>query len=455
MLAGWIPGPALALAIVVGVEGTWRSAWRQWLPRLVVLGVATLAASGSWMLIVDSWPAQDHPFVGGSTDNSVYNLAFGYNGFYRVEGDTDNTTPVDQLTRLNPPSATSLDENRGPGLLRMFDDEHGGGIAWLLPFSLVGGFASLWRWRSYRVQRAGVALWLGWALLFAGVFSFTSGTYHPYYTAALAPAIGALAGISAISLSQLAASNRGWLLAGGLLAVLTLLLQLEISGRHEDFYAWLRPFLVLTVTAGLALLAASAWKPTVPVPAGLVVVLGGLILMPGAWALHETAHATSNPISPRAGPRMVAEVSPLQQPASPEATLEMVSFLESRREQDTVWDLVVPNARDASMLMVTYDLSVMALGGFRGTDPTLTPAEFAQFVRAGEVSFVLVTDRPGTQAAAPSEFDEPKAGVEAVFEAVESHCEVASEAIRPIRVIEQGFIYNCAGHADELESSAK
>ena len=47
-------------------------------------------------------------------------------------------------------------------------------------------------------------LWLGWTVLFGGVFSYTQGIYHSYYTAALAPGIAALAGISAVAVLDLA-----------------------------------------------------------------------------------------------------------------------------------------------------------------------------------------------------------------------------------------------------------
>ena len=55
---------------------------------------------------------------------------------------------------------------------------------------------SLWRWRDDSQLRASVVLWLGWVVLFGGVFSYTQGIYHSYYTAALAPGIAAVVGMS-------------------------------------------------------------------------------------------------------------------------------------------------------------------------------------------------------------------------------------------------------------------
>ncbi len=452
MLAGWIPGPALVLAIMAGTEGAGRNAWRQWLPRLAVLGVTTLAASGVWVVVVDTWPSDDRPYVGGSTNNSVQNLILGYNGFDRVEGDpNDPAAPPPNL--VNPTPTSASDDNRGPGLLRMFDDDHGGQIGWFLPFALVGGFISLWHWRDHRLQRSVIVLWLAWAFLCGSVFSFTRGTYHPYYTSALGPAVGALTGIGVITLNQLAGRHRAWLVVACVLALLTLWVQLDVSGRQDEFYGWLRTPMVIAVLAGVAIALVTIWQERVPVLAGLVIALAGLLLTPAAWSIYETAHATSDPISPRAGPRTNEEVPLLRQPARERATLEMVDWLRERRDYGTVWDVVVTNGRDASLLMVSYDLSVMALGGFRGDDPTLTPAEFAEIVATGKVRYVLVTGRIGNQGALPSDGTElPKAGVLAVFPAVVAACEPVSERIAPIRVVERGYIYDCAGHEAELAS---
>ena len=79
MLAGWIPGPAFVLAIIAGTFTwrTWRVEWRSIAGRLVVFAAATLIVSASWMLIVDAWPAQQRPYIGGSTDNTVQDLVLG------------------------------------------------------------------------------------------------------------------------------------------------------------------------------------------------------------------------------------------------------------------------------------------------------------------------------------------------------------------------------------------
>ncbi len=50
------------------------------------MGVSVLVAAGWWVAAVALTPAADRPYIGGSQDNSILNLIFGYNGFGRLTG---------------------------------------------------------------------------------------------------------------------------------------------------------------------------------------------------------------------------------------------------------------------------------------------------------------------------------------------------------------------------------
>ena len=76
------------------------------------------------------------------------------------------------------------------GLTRLFNGEIGGQISWLLPAALILLVAGLWfTRRAPRTDRvrAALLLWGGWTLVTALVFSLMEGTFHAYYTVALAP----------------------------------------------------------------------------------------------------------------------------------------------------------------------------------------------------------------------------------------------------------------------------
>src|SRR5207245_4021706 len=58
----------------------------QRIKQLVIAGITLVIASGWWVAIVELWPSASRPYIGGSQNNSVLNLIFGYNGFGRITG---------------------------------------------------------------------------------------------------------------------------------------------------------------------------------------------------------------------------------------------------------------------------------------------------------------------------------------------------------------------------------
>ena len=439
MLVAWIPGPALALALVVGVRTTSLTSARQLLARLAVLAVVTLAVSASWMPVVDAWPASDRPYIGGSTDNTVLDLAVGYNGFSRVDGDNQiggggprastgvgpgqglpdgidggqaqlpGGPPVLQDGQVAPggvlgpdgqaaPGGTASQGGfRGaggiiagiPGLFRMFDDANGGQIGWLLPFALGGGLIALWSWRRDPVRRAFAVLFLGWIALYGGIYSYAEGIYHSYYTSTMAPGVAALAGVGTVALANAVRRDRRWLLVAIGLVGVTVWTQLQIAGRTPDFYGWVRPLTVATTLGGLAVAALLAVR-RLPVASGLVLSVAGLLLLPGAWSLSASANASLNTTLPQAGPQQGASGRTFGSQAFDDGTAQLAAWLKSHSDADATWQLVVSSSQNASTLIAEYKLSVMAMGGFMGADNSITVAGFADLVSAGDVRYVLV-----------------------------------------------------------------
>jgi 4-amino-4-deoxy-L-arabinose transferase-like glycosyltransferase len=81
-LAAYLVVPGLGLGYLVCAPGSLARRASQ----LLAAGVVLLLVSVSWSAIVELTPASQRPFVGGSVDNTEYDLTFGYNGFGRVEG---------------------------------------------------------------------------------------------------------------------------------------------------------------------------------------------------------------------------------------------------------------------------------------------------------------------------------------------------------------------------------
>jgi 4-amino-4-deoxy-L-arabinose transferase-like glycosyltransferase len=83
MLQAYLLLPALALVYLVFAHGGWlRRIW-----HLLAAGAVLAVSSFWWMVIVDLIPAGSRPYIGGSTDGTVWNLVIGYNGIGRVTGE--------------------------------------------------------------------------------------------------------------------------------------------------------------------------------------------------------------------------------------------------------------------------------------------------------------------------------------------------------------------------------
>src|SRR3954469_13069930 len=82
MLQGWMVVPALAAAYLLAGPPRLLARIRQ----LVLAGVAMVVVSAAWPVAVSLWPADSRPYIGGSTNGSVWDLIFGYNGFGRLTG---------------------------------------------------------------------------------------------------------------------------------------------------------------------------------------------------------------------------------------------------------------------------------------------------------------------------------------------------------------------------------
>jgi 4-amino-4-deoxy-L-arabinose transferase-like glycosyltransferase len=259
--------------------------------------------AGWWILIAELTPAADRPYFGGSTNNNILQLAIGYNGLGRLDGNETGS--------IGGRGAQGSGFGGATGLLRLFHSEFGGQISWLLPAALIclAGLAWVSR-RAVRTDRirAAALLWGGWVIVTGLVFSYMSGIIHPYYMVALAPGIGALVGIGAMTLWK---ERLGW--AGRSVAAATVLVTAVWSyillDRTPDWLPWLRwVVLAAGVLSAMALLAgpwlarAPSFRRLVLLPVGLAMVAG--LAGPAAYALNTVNTAHTGAI-PSAGPAAV------------------------------------------------------------------------------------------------------------------------------------------------------
>ena len=265
--------------------------------QVIYSGIAMVVAGGWWVAAVQLTPAADRPYIGGSTDNNLLNLIFGYNGFGRLTGNEVGSVGGGL-------GGGGTASPWGPvGWNRLFLREMGGQISWLIPGALVGLVAVLWMTRrAPRTDRirAGFLIFGGWLLLTGATISFAHGIIHPYYTVALAPAIGALVGMGGSTLWR----RRQEVfprVALALAIVVSIAWAFVILGWSPQWYPALR-WVILVVGVVAALGIALVPKARGVLAAGLVGFgIISIIAAPAAYSLNTAATPHSGAI-PSAGP---------------------------------------------------------------------------------------------------------------------------------------------------------
>jgi len=366
--------------------------------QLAVATVAMLVSAGWWVALVVLWPAASRPYVGGSQDNSLWNLIFGYNGFGRLTGNEAGSVG----------GGFQSGSRWGPtGLTRLFNASFGGQISWLLPAALVllvAGLVVTWRTPRTGRTRAALALWGGCLLMTALAFSLGHGIIHPYYTVALAAPLAVVVAIGAVTLFR-RRTLAGWYVLVGAFAA-TVAWSAHLLDRTPAWHPALRTLVVVggvVVTAGLVL-----WPLTGRRPARLLVAAALVVAVAGsaAFSLATVSSAHTGAI-PSAGPAGVGPGGPgpggaggpgpatggprggpggLLDGTAVSATLR--SYL-TDRSADVTWVAATVGANDAASYQLATGRAVLAIGGFNGTDPAPTLAEFRRDVAAHRIAFFI------------------------------------------------------------------
>ena len=280
--------PAFGLAYLVAAPVSLRRRVLQ----LLTAALAIVVSAGWWIAAVLLTPAADRPYIGGSTDNNPLQLAFGYNGLGRLFGGDGN---------MSGGGAAGSSFGGSAGVQRLFSGEFGLEISWLLPAAVVLLAGAIWvTWRGPRTDsaRASLIIFGGWLLSTGITFAYMQGTIHPYYTVALAPAIGALVGIGSVLLwRHRAVGPRA---AYGVLALTVAVTAgwgLELLRTDTSFHPWVRYLEVAAGVAAVALLAVAAVRTRV----GRRLVLAVGVLTAVAVTVPTAAWAMGTAATPHSG----------------------------------------------------------------------------------------------------------------------------------------------------------
>jgi 4-amino-4-deoxy-L-arabinose transferase-like glycosyltransferase len=453
MLQALLVVPAFALAYLIAAPNPLRRR----IGQLLIAGAALVVSAGWWIAIVSLIPAKDRPYIGGSQHNSILELTLGYNGFGRLTG---NETGSVGGGGVGAGGGTTTGMWGSTGWSRLFGTQMGADIAWLLPTSLillVAGF--IFTRKAIRTDRSRAALivWGGWLLVTAVVFSYAKGIIHPYYTVALAPAIGAVIGIGAVLLWRLRHNFVANVVLAATVAI-TAVWQFVLLDRVSGWLPWLRYSILIVGTVAALLLLGVGWLgrrlSIVAASMALLASLAG----PGAYAVATAATPHTGAI-PSVGPagyatggigglggpgggrpgggggpgfggarqgggtpptggfggrfgqngtgtqngtgaaRAGGAAGGLLDASTPSAAV--IAKLNANSSQYT-WVAAAIGSNSAAGFQLATGKPVMPIGGFNGSDPSPTLAQFKALVAAGKIHYFIGGGRLGGQSGGSS-----------------------------------------------------
>jgi len=426
-LQAWLVLPVFAMVWAVAAPG----GWRRRVAGLAVSAVAVTVASLAWPVVVELIPAASRPYIGGSTRNSVFDLVLGYDGLGRIFGGVGN-------------GGTGASGGGGgmgfggeTGVLRMFNSQFGGQVAWLIPYALVALVSGLWlRRRAGRSdgRLVGYVLWGGWMAAHVLVFSFMSGVIHSYYVVALAPAVAALVGGGTVELWRLRDRSR----VGGVVLGATFVIDGVLAWALLERTPAFAPGLGVAI---LAITAADALVVALPVAGrrrlatvAAAVALAALLAGPAAYAAQTmaTAHSGGDPSAGPASssgtaggpggqarndgavagiPGGTADGAPPASGTMPasgapggasgdggtagsSADATLIAYL-AEHAGSARWIVAVSSSGTAATIQLASGLPVMAMGGFNGSDAAPTLEQLQAYVASGELRYVLLGSSGG------------------------------------------------------------
>jgi 4-amino-4-deoxy-L-arabinose transferase-like glycosyltransferase len=424
---------AAALLVVPGIVAAWL-----WIaPRGRRRAVGQVAAGGAAMAVVGlAWPvlmwltpAASRPYVSGTDDNSIWSLIGGYDGLGRLFGQSGGPGGG-----MGGGTVGVFGGSTGP--LRLFNAALGGQAGWFLGFALVAAVALAFVTRLRRSDaRTGWLIAVGGAFAVTAItFSGASGIFHPYYVAALAPFTALLVGggFSLLAKGRVAGPA---MLAGGALT------EAMVIGTSATDLAWARWLIVgatLAGALGLVLVADQRVRKVVATAA-----VGVLLLAPASWAVQTLGHATSStfpaggPASaqtmgggpgggmggarPSGGPPNMNGATATNRGTAASGTTSAATGRTAAGSAATAaggpggaggmfggdtasltsalsyikanggGTLVISSQSGASQSIIESGADVAAIGGFSGSETTVTTQWLADAVASGKVRWVLVS----------------------------------------------------------------
>lgn len=365
--------------------------------RLVSTMTAMAVSGGWWIALVDLTPADQRPYMGGSSMNSALQLTTNYNGLARFLrlGSEDNAGAVS--------SGQGMDSVVRSGLSRLFDANFAQEAAWLL-FIAFGCSVVVMLLRApgkrVRIQPLPVLASV-WFLTGMMVLTFAGTMVHSYYTFSLAAPIAL---VLPLGLQQLW-DGRDRIITRMIGAVL-IMASAYLAGRIVTYSSeWPPGWQIVILVAGgcagiLWMLPGTRHRLLVVSAVGVSLLLGPLAT--NAYTVTRP-QAGTNPLS---GPASNVDGSLSKKFEAAKAGLDqrslqlafgappdpdLVRRLAAETDEQT-WAAATITAQNASLYQLESKRPVVALGGWLGQDPAPTLEQFQLLVKQDRIGFLIAQD---------------------------------------------------------------
>ncbi|OIK07941.1 hypothetical protein BIV60_26885 [Bacillus sp. MUM 116] len=427
MMEAYLVLPAFYLFYMLSVKLTWRQKIVHLLCATVVLAVVSF----SWSVIVDSIPSNQRPYVGSTQNNSMVELAIGYNGvnrligqqhgayghlwarqglhadskvggFDRNDGFNNHSSIGEQTIDHNSQIVQNMPSNGNhflksrqtgsSGLLRLFTTPQlVGQLSWLLPVVLISVVSFFWgsRFRApFDRKRQMVIFWFVWVLTMFIFFSHIAGMLNSYYMVMLAPGIAALAGIGLKDMWERwqTKNKRGsWFLPLALIGNVGF--EISVVMMYPELRIPLS--LVIEVLAFLSLVCLLILKDIGKRGLAIIAVFAGvlaLVTAPAVWAVSPIQYGGSV-TKPFAGPELKTQSAWKEKMSNP----NLENYLKANYRKGTFLAATL-DATSAAPLLLDTNLPVMAMGGFKGSDPALTVEKLQKMASVGQIRYFLLQE---------------------------------------------------------------
>lgn len=282
------------------------------------------------------------------------------------------------------------------GPFRLFQSDLGSQIGWYLPLAILGLIAGWFgfrkrgaKWYHVSEEQSEVLLWAGWFVPVYGFFSVAS-FFHPYYTIMLAPAIAALTAIGVAAVVKMSAQSNKESMIARIVVSVAVLTTLLLQAYYVWSYYQIISIILIIVAIGLSIW----WLLPRQINNKIKIVLSAIsiLLMAGWWSLTPTLSHNSAAI-PAASPSLLSQTG--SSDMGGEVNNQLLSYTK-KHQGNAKYLFATTDSNSASGYIIKSGKAVMAIGGYNGTDPTMSLSEFKKLVKSGQLKYFVMGNNSKT-----------------------------------------------------------